>query len=178
MINPQQIRRGLIKLAEFKKQPHYGAEFVRSVIANFDHHPLREAVLYFCENCPKEYTARLAELRALCRSNVMIDLAFRTTGIDVRSILEGDMHITNATWDTLKTHFDALEDQAVINYEKSRVRDKVRDEFERECQFDLFLQSYLNGMRFNVKTKKYEGDNADVMNEAWLSFRDFRSSRK
>lgn len=177
MINPQQIRRGLVKLAEFKKRPHYDVAFVRSVIANFDRHPLREAVLYFCDNCPKEYTARLAELRALCRSNAMIDLAMRTTGIDVRSILDGDMHITNATWDTLKTHFDTLEDHAVIKYEKSRARDKVREEFEHECQFNLFLAAYLNDIRFNTKTRRYEGENADEINEAWLSFIDFRSSR-
>lgn len=172
MINPQQIRQGLVKLAEFKKRPHYDPVFVRDVIANFACHPLRDAILYFCETCPKEYTARLSELHFLCRSNAMIDLACNITNIDVRAILDGDMHITNATWNTLRQYFDVLEDKSV----ESKRKDRVREEFEHECQFDLFLSAYLHGVAFNARSRKYEGCNADVVNEAWLSFQDYKGA--
>lgn len=109
MLNPQQIRKALVRLAEFKQREHYTPFAVREIISNFETHPLKEAILYFCENDPEEQRIRLFELGMVCRTNVMRDLATEHTGIDVRSLLTGEHIITNSTWLKLKQHFDELE---------------------------------------------------------------------
>lgn len=171
MLNPQQIKKALIKLAEFQKRPPYDVCVVRDIIANFDTHPLKEAVLYFCEVSPKEYTARLAELSQLCRSNAVVQLITDKTGIDVKSILDGDVHINNGTWLQLKKHFDYIDD-AINN------RDKLKEEFEHECSYDLFLSAYIKDCGFSWAKKKYTGQNSDIVNKAWLSFQDFKGVGK
>ena len=88
MLNPQQIKTALIKLAEFQKRPPYDVCVVRDIIANFDTHPLKEAVLYFCEVSPKEYTARLAELSQLCRSNAVVQLITDLAPLDLLDRLQ------------------------------------------------------------------------------------------
>lgn len=109
MLNPQQIRRALVKLAEFKQREHYTPLAVQYIIANFNEHPLRDAIIYFADNDPKEYMARLAELRSVCRSRYLMERMYQETGIDVREILRGDTLITNAVWIKLREHFDLIE---------------------------------------------------------------------
>lgn len=171
MLNPQMIKQALVRLAQFHNRPPYDVCVVRDVIANFNNHPLREAVLYFSEVSPKEYAARLGELRLVCKTNAIIDLASQKSGIDVRSILDGDMHITNATWQRLQSIFDALDDI-------HENRNKLKDEFEYECSFDLFLSSYVSDAGFSWGTKLYTGEYAQILNEAWLFFQDFKRSGK
>lgn len=171
MLNPQLIKAALVKLAQFQNRPPYDVCVIRDVIANFNNHPLREGVLYFCEVTPKEYIARLAELERICRTKVMIELATVKSGIDVKAILDGELNITNAAWSKLQSVFDALDDA-------HENRDKMKDEFEYECQFDLFLATYVKECGFSWAKKKYTGENSDIVNEAWLSFQDFKRSRK
>lgn len=109
MLNPQQIRRALVRLAQFKQRPHYEPMFVRSVIEGFETHPLKWAVLYFCEHCPEEHKARYNELLAVCRNDNVVRKLSELSGIDVRSILLGECMITNSAWLALKKHFDGVE---------------------------------------------------------------------
>ena len=170
MLNPQIIKQALVKLAQFKGRHPYDMCVVRDVIANFDAHPLRDAILYFADVSPEEYVARLAELKIVCRTNAMIDLATQRSGIDVRSILDGDQYITNAAWSALQAVFDSIDDA----YEN---KDKLKDEFEHECSFDIFLACYVKDCGYSWASKKYTGANAKELNEAWLSFQDFRSKK-
>lgn len=166
MINPQQIKKALVKLAEFKKRPHYNPVTVRYIVDNFDKHPLREAILYFCDVEPREYVARLTELSSVCRGQQVIDLATRMTGIDVRALLSGKTNITNGAWIKLQDCFDAIDDA------KTGLL-KLKQDFEYECSFDILFQDALRHAEFNWVTKKY---NDNDLNEAWLSFQDFKKN--
>ena len=170
MLNPQLIKAALVKLAQFQKRPPYDVCVVRDVIANFDSHPLRDGVLYFSDVTPKEYVARLSELERICRTKVMIELATVKSGIDVRAIRDGELNITNLAWSRLVSIFDSLDDA-------HENRDKLKDAFEYERQFDLFLATYVKECGFSWNRKKYTGENADILNEAWLSFQDFRRNK-
>lgn len=109
MLNPQQIKRALVRLAEYKQREHYTPMAVRHIIESFNSHPLREAILYFCETDPHEQRVRLHELRTLCRTNVMRDLTTEHTGIDIRALLKEECIITNHVWMLLKKKWDELE---------------------------------------------------------------------
>lgn len=109
MINPQKIRRALVRLAEYKQREHYTPIAVRSIIQNFENHPLRDAILYFCDDDPKEYSARLSELRSVCRNADACKKLTEKTGFDVSNIIRGDALITDNTWMTLRKHFEEVE---------------------------------------------------------------------
>ena len=168
MINPQQIKKALVKLAEFKQRPHYDPCTVRHIIENFETHPLREAILYFCDIDPIEHRTRYVDLLGICRNNAMIALVERITGIDPKPLLDGTQKITNATWQHLQSHFDALEDV-------SETQVKMKEDFEHECSFDMWLAAAVQDSTFDWNTMLY---NDNELNEAWLSFQDFRSSSK
>ena len=167
-MNPQQIRKALVKLAEFKNRPHYDACTVRHIVATFETHPLREAILYFADVDPLEYTARLAEIVAVCKNKSTIAMFKRVTGVDVGAILDGKVNISNHTWGVIQDHFDVIEDISLGTI-------KLKEDFEYEASFDMWLMDAIKHSVFNWKTMTY---NDDELNKAWLSFQDFRSSSK
>lgn len=168
MINPQQIKRSLLKLAEFHKRPPYEPYAVRNIVENFDTHPLREAILYFCENDPVEQSARYVDLLDVCKNKAMIELTSRITGLNIKEILDGHKIITNATWAHLQKHFDVLDDV-------SENQLKLKEDFEHEAGFDMWLQDALQDSTFDWQDMTY---NNNELNEAWLSFQDFRGNGK
>lgn len=165
MINPQQIKKALVKLAEFKKRPHYEPATVRYIVENFDTHPLREAILYFCDTSEFELGMRYSDLLTVCCNKAMIQLVHRITGIDPQPILDGTQVLTNATWEHLKKHFDVLDDVSVGQVQ-------LKEDFEHECGFDMWLQDAIKHSQFSWETMTYDDKE---LNEAWLSFQDFRS---
>lgn len=120
MLNPQQIKKALIKLAEFKQRPPYEPIVVRTVIANFEIHPLREAILYFCEQDPSEQVARYDELKKLCCSHEVREHAERLTGLDIQSLHREETLITNAAWFKLLHKWDEIEAYAFELSEKKK----------------------------------------------------------
>lgn len=165
MITPQQIKKALVRLAEFKGRPHYDPVAVRHIIENFETHPLREAILYFADTSPAEEALRYMDLARICPNKAMISLASRITGVDIKAVLDGHIKITNALWQHLQKHFDVLDDV-------SETQVKLKEDFEHECSFDMWLQLSVQEAEFNWHTMLYDDKE---LNESWLSFQDFRS---
>lgn len=109
MINPQQIRKALVRLAEYKQRDYYTPIAVREIINNFETHPLKGAILYFCEHDPREYMARFRELKAVCKTRNRIDALSLASGYDVALILKGDTFITDNAWLCLQKYFDEVD---------------------------------------------------------------------
>ena len=169
MITPLQIKQALVRLAEFKNRPPYEPCAVRHIIENFETHPLREAILYFADNCPIEEASRYMDLVNICgNKKAMVSLASRITGVDIKAVLDGHIKITNSLWQQLQKHFDVLDDV-------SETQVKLKEDFEHEASFDMLLQAALQESEFNWQTMLYD-DNE--LNEAWLSFQDFKRCRK
>ena len=142
MLNPQQIRKALIKYAEWKKRPPFEPIAVRKIIAEFEHHPLKEAILYFCEQDPHEQALRVHELTGLCRTNKIRDYAEQLTGFNIRALMNGDEIITNKTWWVLKSYWDDIESKC---FEDAEVRKQRKRKLPLKLvQIDMWGRDEFN----------------------------------
>ena len=122
MLNPQQIRKALVKYCQWKERPPFEPCAVRSIISGFNSHPLREAILYFCEHDEHEQQLRMHELGILCRTNKIKEYAEHLTGLNIRALLCGDELITNTAWNLLKQHWDDIDNKCFVELEVKKMR--------------------------------------------------------
>lgn len=115
MVNPQLIRQALIDLANNKQRDHFPCHIVKEVLQAFAcgaFHHLKQDVLSILGWNAKEYVARYADLKDLCKNDIMIRRLSEASGVEykmIKSILDGKIEIDNNTWVRLASKFDEVD---------------------------------------------------------------------